>query len=248
MPGRLLLLLFLSFFLLSAPVNAEPVRIETGVLADGAKFIGDKTGGAEITITDTATGKVLAQGITQGGTGSTDRIMGAEGGLYKNITSENDAVFIAELDLDAPLKVQVSARGPLKYPAAMATASKSVWLIPGKDYAGANRITLSLSGYIIEPLETAINGQGTGRLKVSLGMLCGCPVQPEGMWDANRMEKTATLMNKRGVEETVKLSYVEGTIFKAEFSGKVKQPDHVRVSVRGLDNDNAASLVIPLVQ
>lgn len=239
-----------TFLLLMLPVMAAgaPLRVEVGVLSNGAKFIGDKTGGAEVRILDADSGEVLAEGITRGSTGSTARIMRGEGGRYGNITSEGDALFVAELELDEPRRVKISAQGPRDYPASMSGSSRLSWLVPGHDLAGENRVIIVLSGYIIEPEVVDVDANGNGSASVDLQMLCGCPIVPGGTWDAERISKTAVLLGNDD-EERVDLVYSgKDTIYEARFSGKVRDPRSLRFELVGMDNDNIASRAVPIAK
>lgn len=242
------LLFFLVLLIPGLTPAAEAVKVEVSVLSHGAKFIGDKTGGARITIVDDESGELLAQGTTQGGTGSTERIMGKEGGLHQNVVTKDAAVFSADIQLLEPRRVTVVATGPLGFPQAYSTASQTAWLVPGMNRAGPGRFILTLSGYIIDPVETSINRMGTGELRVGLQMLCGCPITPGGTWDADQIEKQATLLGPSGMQQTVELEYTgEGTLYKGRFAGQVKHPHSVRINITGKDSANAASLTLPLL-
>lgn len=246
--SRLLQLAILLFLLLPLAGIAAPLRVEVGVLSNGAKFIGDKTGGAEVQILDATTNEVLAEGITRGGTGSTSRIMGSDGGRYKKIASEDDAVFVAELELNEPRRVKITTKGPLGSPAAMNSSSMLMWLVPGHDLAGDNRVIETLSGYIIEPVEMNVDANGEGSASVDLQMLCGCPIKPGGTWDAERIHKTAVLIGPES-RESIELVYSgEGTIYEARFTGKVKRPQSLRFDLVGMDDENTASLAAPLAK
>lgn len=245
---RKLLFFVLLMLTLGTVHAAENVAVEVSVLSNGAKFIGDKTGGARIAIVDDESGELLAQGVTRGGTGSTEKIMGGEGGLYKEIISDDAAVFGSDIALLEPRRVTVVATGPLGFPQAYSTASQTLWLLPGQEFTGANRIVLTLSGYIIEPVKIDINRMGTGDVLVDLQMLCGCPITPDGRWDADRIRKQATLLGPSGMQQTVKLEYTgEGTVYKGRFAGQVKHPHSVRIDVAGVDTANATSLTLPLI-
>ena len=69
----------LAILVIASPLFAQTGGKETKVMiraiARDAKVIGTHVGGARITVRDTATGEILAQGIQQGGTGDTDVIM-----------------------------------------------------------------------------------------------------------------------------------------------------------------------------
>jgi len=208
---------FLFLVLFASPVlAAEPVHIEVGVLANGAKFIGDKTGGAAVKIIDAESGKVVAEGVTRGGTGDTARIMRGE--RYSSVRSGDDAVFAFSLPLDEPAQFIVEAEGPLGEPQAKSHARKSVWLVPGVDRAGDGRVLLSLSGYIIRPVDVKLDDKGRGHVRVELEMLCGCPIQPSGTWDADRIRKHAVLVMADGTERIADLEYTgKGVTYEARF-------------------------------
>jgi hypothetical protein len=55
----------------------DPTHVIFRAKVQDARFIGDHMGGVQITLTDLRTGAVLANGLTQGGTGDTLRIMKA---------------------------------------------------------------------------------------------------------------------------------------------------------------------------
>ena len=55
--------------LLSTPAMAEPTHVMIRALSEDAKFIGDHTGGVEVTLRDARTHRVLSQGMIHGGTG-----------------------------------------------------------------------------------------------------------------------------------------------------------------------------------
>lgn len=233
--------------LLAGHAAAAPTRVEVGVLAQGAKFIGDATGGARVRITERETGRLLAEGLTRGGTGDTGLIMGPDGGHYKSLISEGAAHFSAAIDLAEPTPVRITAIGPMDFPAAQAEADKTLWLLPGQDFTGANRILLSLSGYLIKPTEVAVKADGRGTLLVDLLMLCGCPITPGGLWDADRIEKTATLAGESGTTERVALAHTgDGVSYRATFAGQVKDPVGIRIRIKGMDDDNSAFLSLPL--
>jgi hypothetical protein len=60
---------------LFAQTGGKETKIMIRAIARDAKVIGQHVGGARITVRDTATGEILAQGMQQAGTGDTDLIM-----------------------------------------------------------------------------------------------------------------------------------------------------------------------------
>nr|WP_233992839.1 hypothetical protein [Salinibacter altiplanensis] len=59
------------------------------------------------------------------------------------------AKYETTLDLSEPTRVRITAEGPLDYPHAMQTATKTMLLMPGEDATG-DGITLTLHGFIVE--------------------------------------------------------------------------------------------------
>ncbi|MDX1455893.1 MAG: hypothetical protein R3217_10605, partial [Gammaproteobacteria bacterium] len=191
---RALLAPILALSLFAAPLQAEPTQLEVSALAHGAKFIGDRSGGARITITDAETGEILAEGITTGGTGNTRLIMAAEQPHWDSIATEGTASFVTELDIDSPLQLAITASGPLDAaPEDRVRASVMSWLLPGDSRTGDRRVIIELPGYLVDVLNIK---QTEGRLEatVDISMLCGCPVIPGGWWDATRIDMQARLV------------------------------------------------------
>lgn len=232
-----------SLFTLTGQAVVESTRIEVSALAHGAKFIGDKAGGVLITVADLETGEVLAEGLTRGGTGDTGKILLESVGRWGNIVTDNTAAFSAELDIDAPVQLAITASGPTNTDAQPARTSTVTWLFPGKDRIGENRVVLELLGYLVEIMAVDIAPDGSGHVEIDLSMLCGCPITPGGTWDAGRIERSATLWGARG-EEIVSLEYAgEGMRYVARFSGKAGNPDRVAIRLRGLTDSNTAYIV-----
>ena len=104
------------------------------VVAHGSMVLGKDVGGARVTITDIATKEILATGLQQGEAGDQNQIMRTPHMMEEpRYSSSPSAVFMATLELTRPILVEVTAEGPLAYPAAAQRASKTVWLIPGHD-------------------------------------------------------------------------------------------------------------------
>jgi hypothetical protein len=154
-------------------------------VARDAKLIGSTVGGVQVTIRNTATGGVLAEGLHKGGTGDTGLIMGAGERHASVFTTPGAASFTAELTLDAPQMITVEASGPLDFPQALTHASTTLLVVPGEDIGG-DGVVLELWGYIVEVLDTprqvAAGSQFTVHARVRL--LCSCPTEPGGLWEA----------------------------------------------------------------
>lgn len=211
----------------SLHAEATPTRVTVRAVARDAKIIGSGVGGVGIRIEDAKTGKVLAEGEMQGGTGDTRRIMSTprERGMTVYDT-EGAAAFVAELSLSKPTQVTIRAQGPLSYPQAMASASKSMLLAPGRHIEGEG-VILELHGFIVEilapepssPVADAVNV--TARVR----MMCGCPIEPGGLWDARTKEIVARLKSDGSVIATAPLTFSGRT---SVFEGRVEIPASAR--------------------
>ncbi len=207
---------------------AELLGQETGstqvmvrVLARDAKIIGSGVGGAKVTIVNAETGALLAEGLHEGGTGDTRRIMSTPHARDMTIyDTGGTAGFLAELELTKPTVVNISAVGPLGFPQATRSASKQMLLVPGQDVLG-DGVILELHGFIVEivspePLDPVGSDlEVTARVR----MMCGCPIQPGGLWDANDKTFSARLKANGRVVAKTALDYSgEPNMFTAVLS------------------------------
>ena len=204
---------------------AEETTVVVRVVAHDAKLIGSGVGGARITIRDAATGEVLARGLQEGGTGSTDRIMRKPhprgGTVY---ATEGAARFEATLSLERPTRVEIVAEGPMGTPHATQSASRTLLLVPGRDVTGEG-VILELYGFTVDmerPGDGATAGAGEAvPVRASVTMLCGCPIEPGGLWDADRIDVTARLVRDGRVVRESEMTYAGETNI---FDGAVTPP------------------------
>ena len=227
------------------PALAQPTHVVVRAQALDAKFIGDHTGGADITLTDARTGKVLAKGRTAGGTGDTARIMKAPhsrtGGLADAQTSGFDAV----IDITAPTLVRAEAVGPQGRPGSVIHVTSTTWVYPGRDIAGDGWI-LTFPGLVVEPrAEKAADG--TLAVSANVTLMCGCPIEAGGIWDAANYSVEAALIRGGKVQATAPLAFTGKT---SQFAGQfLTQPPgkyQVRVSATDRTTINAGTVEIPL--
>lgn len=170
-------------------------RIVIRAVARDAKIIGDDVGGARITVVNARTGEMLAEGKQEGGTGDTRLIMEAAHGRNQRIyDTDGAAAFVAELAIDKPTVVNITATGPLGYPQATMTASRQMLVVPGENIVG-DGVILVLNGFIVEIVEPEpLDPLGkTIEVKARVQMMCGCPIQRGGMWNADRISIQARL-------------------------------------------------------
>lgn len=195
---RTLLVAVLGALLLftTARVYAVPTEIVVRVLSRDAKFVGTSMGGARITLSDAQTGEVLASGVTRGSTGSTKKVMHADGGRRAVLHNENSGAFSATLDLHAPRQIKVEAIGPLGQMQAANTVTATQWVVPGKHLNGGDGWLLELPGFAVDILAPPAHVRLEGAIaevtvKANIVMMCGCPIEPGGLWNADGYEVVA---------------------------------------------------------
>ncbi len=195
--------------------------VRVRVVAHDAKIIGSGVGGARVWVRDPATGSVLAAGEHQGRTGDTralvvDPVVRGEP-IYD---TEGAGEFTFELDLTQPTVLEFVAEGPRGYPHSMQRASKTMMIVPGEDVLG-NGIVLRLHGFIVELLEPGDAGAGSEAVpvRVRIRMMCGCPLEPGGLWDADRLKVTARIYDGDDLVRESELGYAgETNIFAGQIS------------------------------
>ena len=218
-------LVFLTLALIagaSASAKAEPTPLIVRVIAKDAKFIGTEVGGVAITISDADTGQILAKGLAQGGAGNTAQIMKDSHARRDPLANDVAAKFVANLDLDRPRRITVTAAGPSEPPGGGTTVSATQWVLPGKGVAGGDGWVLEMPGFLVTPhdLPNEIRFADTKSipLHVKVTMMCGCPVTPDGQWDANKFEILATVIRAGAARVQIPLSYAGKS---SEFVGDI---------------------------
>lgn len=171
----------------AAQEAAVPTEVHVHVVSRDAKLIGSSVGGVWVTIREAATGRTLAEGCHEGGTGDTRRIMQEPRRRDSTLfTTEGAARFTATIPLQRPTAVVVTARGPLGFPDQMVAASKELLLVPGGHLRG-DGVVLELHGLIIEVLDPAaplLAAAGAVTVRARVRMLCSCPTGPDQLWSA----------------------------------------------------------------
>lgn len=196
--------------------NAADSHVTVRALAHDAKLIP----GAQVVIEDAGSGQVLAEGATEGGTGDTNLIMRAPAEHGAAIyDTEGAAAYVADLALSGPTRVRITA----KEPSTGAAVSKTLLLAPGENVEG-NGIVLELYGLkvaLTSPAGNSVPGDGGIEVTAEVHMLCGCPVSPGGLWDADGFTVTAQLIRDGELLETGALGYAGET---STFSGTLPSP------------------------
>ncbi len=224
---------------------AEPTDVTVRVISKGAKFVGSSMGGVQITLRDANTNELLAQGQTSGGTGSTQKIMKEAHGRGAPVSTEGSAKFNATLDLETPRLVEVEAYGPLSQRQSAVTVTSTQWVVPGKHVTGGDAWLLELPGFIVDvvapqtPLKAGDAPQ-TLTLTANVFMMCGCPITPDGLWDANAYEIEAMLMREGEPVRTVPLNYAgKASQFETDF--EITEPGTYEAIVYAYDPANGST-------
>jgi hypothetical protein len=200
----------------------KPTAILVRAVAHGSMVLGKEVGGARITITDVASGQILASGLQQGDMGDQNQIMRTphlmEEPLYSSRVS---ASFMTTLELTHPILVDIAAEGPLAYPASSQRVSKRVWLIPGHDLTN-DGIVLALYGFIVQiehpKASEPLIGKDDVMLRASIKTLSGALVRPHGDWDSRKMHIYGELLIGDHILERLQMFYSgEKASFEAPF-------------------------------
>ena len=240
-PMRAVVIL-LSLALLSVPASAEPTDVTVRVLAKDSKFVGTSMGGMRIVLRDAHTGEIVATGVTEGGTGDTRLIMHEDRGSRAQLSDESAAKFIARLDLDEPRLIEAEAFGPIGQPQAAVRVLSTQWVVPGRGLTGGDGWVLELPGLAVDVLAPPAHVRIPEKtaavdLRANVLMMCGCPIEPGGLWDADKLEvKAIVKRNGARVGET-ELAFAGET---SQFAGKVAvdAPGNYEIIVFAHDRSN----------
>ncbi|HSV90078.1 MAG TPA: hypothetical protein VLH80_03225, partial [Nitrospiraceae bacterium] len=222
--------------------DPQPTTILVRVVAHGAMVLGREVGGARVTVTDVASRQILATGIQQGDAGDQNQIMRTPRLMEEpHYSSLPAATFAATFDLLHPTLVEVTAEGPLAYPASSQRASTTVWLVPGQDTTN-DGIVLHLYGYIVQiehpkPGESLI-AKDDVILSASVRTLSGALVRPHGDWDSRKIHIYGELMIGERVLERLQLFYNnDRASFEAPFFVPLPEnaPDGITLRVVSAD-------------
>jgi hypothetical protein len=232
---------FFSIFLillLLAPtwIYAQETTVMVRVYSKDAKFIGSSIGGARIIVKNEATGEVLAEGITTGSTGDTEKIMQEPRKRGERLSDENTAGFLASLDISEPVFITVEAIAPVNKKQASVRSSTQLWVIPGKNIDG-DGVVLEVPGFVIDILSPQtherVQQQEEVQITANVVLMCGCPVTPDGIWDANNYEVAAMVKNENGEPVTVQLEPLQKP---STFTGSISlNPGNYEITVYAFD-------------
>ncbi|GEO00413.1 hypothetical protein NSE01_22450 [Novosphingobium sediminis] len=226
--------------LASAPLAAwaEPTPLTIRVLSLGGKFIGSGMGGARIVVRDAHTQQILAQGITTGGTGDTKRIM-AGGPRNTALADESTAAFRTVVDLAEPTLLEVEAYGPAAQLQSAISARSQRWVLPGHGVATGDGWVVELAGLAVDVTDPPAHvrlaaGEHAVTIRANVALLCGCPIEPGGLWDAARFDVTAQVSRDGGAAVSQPLTYAGRTgLFAASIDAA--KPGTYAVTVTAVD-------------
>jgi len=229
------LLAFTAVLVIAAPLiaRAEPTHVMVRAQALDAKFIGDNMGGVAITLKDARTGALLAKGLTKGGTGDTKQIMRTPRTRGESVTDAATAGFEAVLDLKQPTLVRAEATGPMGKPGSSSHTASNLWIIPGRDILGDGWI-LTLPGLVVEPSASRAPG-GAVTITAKIALMCGCPIEAGGLWDAANYKVEARLMKGRDVIANLPLGFTGRT---GEYAASVPNVAPGRYALRIVATDD----------
>jgi hypothetical protein len=222
-----------------------PTTVVVRVVAHRSLVLGHEVGGARVTITDLATGQLLASGLQQGEPGDQSQIMRTPHLMNEPVYSGRAAAsFTTILDLARPTLVEIAAQGPLAYPGASQRASTTVLLIPGHDMTG-DGIVLRLYGYLVQvehpkPGESLIAKEDV-MLQASVRTLSGSLVRPHSDWDSRKIHIYAELLIGNRIVERLQMFYTgENSRFEAPFFVPLPKdaPDGITLRVIAADAAN----------
>ncbi len=205
------------------PPSAE--AIETTIVvrakAKDAMFIGTSMGGAHVVIRNADTDEILAEGPTKGSTGNRNLLMN-ENGHRRGIplADEKTAKYETILDLQEPLLASIEVSAPI--PSSIKTQTL-VWLLPGKPL-GEDGLVVELPGFLVKVINPTVAGKVALKdgevhipIRVNVVMMCGCPITPNGLWDALQFDVAARISHHGSYEETISLQYAgEPNTFKGD--------------------------------
>lgn len=218
------IILTTAALMISGTTHAENTDVMVRAISADAKFIGTAMGGVQLILRDARTGEILAEGTTSGGTGDTAAIMDARGrSPARAATGAGGAAgaagYLATIDIGQPTLVELEAWGPLDLPQSESRVTARRWVIPGEDIVAGDGWVVEMPGLAITIGSHANEGKLAIDAKVEL--LCGCPITPGGLWDADDYLVTASLWQEGARTEEGPLPFVKAP---GEFAGSLSLP------------------------
>jgi hypothetical protein len=98
----------------------------------------------------------------------------------------------------------------------------SQWVIPGKGLSGGDGWVLELPGFVVDvlapPAHVKLGAVDKVDVRANVIMMCGCPIEPGGLWDADKYEVQAIVSRDGSEVARIPLSYAGET---SQFSASV---------------------------
>ncbi|MCK0159338.1 hypothetical protein [Allomuricauda sp. F6463D] len=228
-------ILILALFSICINAFATETKLMVRAKAKDAKYVGSSIGGAHVIVTNTLNGEILAEGNTVGSTGNTDLIMKSPHERYTQLADAKTAGFLAVVDIDEPTFVRIEVISPINKKNAQVHATTELWLIPGKDILG-DGIVIEIPGFVIDilkpnthqyiPLESVAKGL---HIEANIVMMCGCPIQKDGIWDSNLMEVKAMVQKDGEPFADITLSNPAQNTFEGRL--EITEPGYYQIIV-----------------
>ncbi len=194
-------------------------------------------------VRDAKTGQILAQGMQQAGTGDTDLIMRKPRVRGATVFGTLDASgFLAVINLERPTVVEVTAEGTSRQSAGDPARLENIAAGSGSGCSGRGSPAGDSRLPIVKPvspqLDAKIKAESPLEVRATVTMSCGCPIEPGGLWDANKIHVMARVIREGKIEAEVPMQYagVQNT-----FAGNVSvnAPGRVELQVLAMDPGNA---------
>ena len=229
----ILMFLIISF---SENLFGQTTDVMIRAKSKDAKFIGTSIGGARVLVKDGMTGEILAEGITEGSTGDTDKIVKDPIIRGEQLTDEDTAGFLAQLDINKPTFVTVEVIAPVNQRQARITSSTQLWVIPGKNITG-DGVVLEVPGFVVDILSPQtherISSDKIVDITANVVMMCGCPLTSGGVWNADEYEVKAIISKEGKTVQNIDLQIQEKP---STFRGNISlPPGNYEVAVYAFD-------------
>jgi hypothetical protein len=189
--------------------GAVDTAVVIRVQAHDAKFIGSHVGEMNVIVEDASSGALLDSGRISGGTGDTDRLIKQPLSRGTRLSDDMTAAFVAHLKIEQPTRVRIRATGPLGQPQSAQEIAVTTWVVPGKPIGG-DGIVLNLPGLIVTPVTQVAKG-GRLTLTADVTLMCGCPINRDGLWKAADYEVRALVTSAGGKSGEVPLEFTGET-------------------------------------
>ena len=96
------------------------------------------------------------------------------------IATTDASSYTADLKLDRPRRIEITAHGPLGIPGSANTVSATQWVYPGKDILEGDGFLLEVPGLIVQIVSPSASSTAASVAELSIlahiAMMCGCPI------------------------------------------------------------------------